>query len=338
MYIKNYIRKYCKNTYTTSWRITQNRLSSSEYDVIYLRLRHRYLHLFDGNFLFHRFFVRPPERVYQNTLPHGSRNCNTYLTKNISKCLEKSLEQSPASAIWRPMQVRGGALRSCAESPRNRALLRNSKTTPVRDGALGPSPKQTWGKRGLWLWISFFHRTCRENWEKGKNTQPRDVVEERPWTDGLLPQVMHGHGAYNAYLFPMKLVQSLERANYVRRGQDDDDAGHTLFACPAFQLFQEDVMTTLQEMVEKPLHQIVWSQSCQSTKIWDQVATFVAMTMRHKMKLVQVQQRRANSRHQPASNARHCHLPPPMLAACNQATEEDDPDWSSSTSALDASQ
>ncbi len=65
-----------------------------------------------------------------------------------------------------------------------------------------------------------------------------------------LTQVMSGHGAFNTYLFRMKLAESPKCANCDRRGQDDD-AWHTPFECPAFQLHQEDVMTTLQEVGEQ---------------------------------------------------------------------------------------
>ncbi len=58
---------------------------------------------------------------------------------------------------------------------------------------------------------------------------------------------MSGHGAFSAYLFCMKLVKSRECANCDRR-ERDDDAWHTLFEYPTFQLYWEDVMTTLQEM------------------------------------------------------------------------------------------
>ncbi len=67
-----------------------------------------------------------------------------------------------------------------------------------------------------------------------------------------LTQVLSDHEAFNAYLFRMKLAESPECANCDRRGRDDD-AWHTLFECLAFQLYQEDVMTTIQEMGEQPL-------------------------------------------------------------------------------------
>ncbi len=59
-----------------------------------------------------------------------------------------------------------------------------------------------------------------------------------------LTQVMSGHGAFKAYLFHMKLVESPECSNCDRRGRDDG-AWHTLFECPAFRLYQEEAMTAL---------------------------------------------------------------------------------------------
>ncbi len=67
-----------------------------------------------------------------------------------------------------------------------------------------------------------------------------------------LTQVMSGHREFNACLFRMKLVGSFDCFNCDRRGRDDD-AWHTLLECPAFQLYREDAMTTLQEMGEQPL-------------------------------------------------------------------------------------
>ncbi len=57
------------------------------------------------------------------------------------------------------------------------------------------------------------------------NTQPRCLVGKRSWTEGdfYLPHLMSVHGAFNTYLFHMKLAESLECANCDRRGQDDDD-------------------------------------------------------------------------------------------------------------------
>ncbi len=65
-------------------------------------------------------------------------------------------------------------------------------------------------------------------------------------------QVMSGHGEFNAYLFRMKLVENSECTNCDGK-ERDDDAWHTLFESPGFQLYQEDAMTTLQEMGEQPL-------------------------------------------------------------------------------------
>ncbi len=64
----------------------------------------------------------------------------------------------------------------------------------------------------------------------------RGVVRERPWADELLSYTGDvGHGAFNAYLFRVKLAESLECTNCDRRGRDDD-AWSTLLECPAFQL------------------------------------------------------------------------------------------------------
>ncbi len=108
-----------------------------------------------------------------------------------------------------------------------------------------------------------------------------------------LRQVMSGHGAFNAYLFRMKLVESPECTNYDRRGWDDNDTWHTLFECPAFQLYWEDGMTTLQKKSE----QLLTSGSLVPTMLkctegWDLVAAFVALTMRRKMEIARARQRR----------------------------------------------
>ncbi len=85
------------------------------------------------------------------------------------------------------------------------------------------------------------------------NTWPWDVVGERPWTDELLPNaVMSAYGAFSAYLFCMKLVESPNCTNCDRRRRDND-ARHTLFECPAFQLYREDMMTILQKKGEQPI-------------------------------------------------------------------------------------
>ncbi len=59
-----------------------------------------------------------------------------------------------------------------------------------------------------------------------------------------------------------------------------------MFESPAFQPFEEDVMTIVQEMGEKPLTRgslvLVMLRSAEG----DQVAAFVALIMRYKMELV----------------------------------------------------
>ncbi len=90
---------------------------------------------------------------------------------------------------------------------------------------------------------------------------------------------MSDHRAFNAYLFRMKLVDSPDISNCDRRGWDDD-AWHNLFECPAFQLYWEDAMTTLQEMGEQPLtSNSLVPIMLKSADRWDHVATFVALTM-----------------------------------------------------------
>ncbi len=106
-----------------------------------------------------------------------------------------------------------------------------------------------------------------------------------------LTQVMPGHRAFNAYPFRMKLVESPKCINCDRRGQDDD-ACHTLFECPAFQLYQVNAVTTLQEMGEKPFTtDSLVPIMLKSAHVWDQVAAFVTLTMHHKMEIVQERQR-----------------------------------------------
>ncbi len=68
-----------------------------------------------------------------------------------------------------------------------------------------------------------------------------------------LTQVMYDCGEFNAYLFRIKLAESPECTNCDRRGRDGDDAWHTLFECPTFQLYWEGMMTTMQEMAEQPV-------------------------------------------------------------------------------------
>ncbi len=80
----------------------------------------------------------------------------------------------------------------------------------------------------------------------------------------------------------MKLAESLECANCGRRGRDDD-AWHTMFEYPAFQLYWEDLMTMLKEVDEQSLTpDSLVPIMLRSTDGWDQVAAFVTLTMRHK--------------------------------------------------------
>ncbi len=76
-----------------------------------------------------------------------------------------------------------------------------------------------------------------------------------------LTQVMSIHVALNAYLFRMKLAESLECTNCDRRGRNDN-AWHTLFRCLAFQLYWKDMMILCKRWVSSLLHRTVWSQSC----------------------------------------------------------------------------
>ncbi len=100
-----------------------------------------------------------------------------------------------------------------------------------------------------------------------------------------LTQVMSGHGEFNAYLFRMKLTDSFNWSNCDRR-RWDDDVWHTLFECPAFQLYWEDAMTALQEMGEQRFTpDSLVPIMLKSTGRWDQVAAFVSLTMRRKMEI-----------------------------------------------------
>ncbi len=103
---------------------------------------------------------------------------------------------------------------------------------------------------------------------------------------------MSRHGAFNAYLFRMKLMLSPERTHCDRRGRDDD-AWHTWFDCPVFQLYREDAMTTLQKMGEQPLtpDRLV-SIMLKNWDGWDQAPTFITLTMYHKMEIAWKRQRR----------------------------------------------
>ncbi len=107
-----------------------------------------------------------------------------------------------------------------------------------------------------------------------------------------LMQVMSGHRAFNAYLFLMKLAESPECSNCDWRGWDDD-AWHTLFECPAFWLYREEAMTALEQMDKLPLMpDSLIPIMLKSAEGWDQVAAFVALTMRRKMEIVREWQRR----------------------------------------------
>ncbi len=107
-----------------------------------------------------------------------------------------------------------------------------------------------------------------------------------------LTQVMSCHGAFNTYLFHMKLAESPDCFNCDRRGRDDD-AWHTLFEYLTFQLYREDAMTTLQEMGEQPLtpDSLVLIM-LRNANGWDQVAAFVTLTVHRKMEIVRERHRR----------------------------------------------
>ncbi len=94
--------------------------------------------------------------------------------------------------------------------------------------------------------------------------------------DFYLTLVMSGHGLFSVYLFCMKLVKSPECGNCNKRGWDDP--WHTLFDYLAFQQFQDETMTTQQEMCEEPL--IPYSLvpiMLRSVEGWNKVAAFVAL-------------------------------------------------------------
>ncbi len=100
-----------------------------------------------------------------------------------------------------------------------------------------------------------------------------------------LTQVTSSHGAFNAYLFHMKLADSPECSNCDTRGLDDD-TWHTLFEWPAFRLYWEEAMTALEKMAKPPLTPdslvLIMLKSAEG---WDQVAAFVAVTMHRKMEI-----------------------------------------------------
>ncbi len=128
---------------------------------------------------------------------------------------------------------------------------------------------------------------------------------------------MSSHEAFKAYLFPMKLAESLECTNCERKGRDDD-AWHILLECPAFQLYQEDVRTTLQKMGEQFLTQdSLIPIILKSSDGWDQVAAFVTLAMRCKMEIPWEWQR------QPIAAANQypmlgCAIPPRLPSATQQ--------------------
>ncbi len=102
-----------------------------------------------------------------------------------------------------------------------------------------------------------------------------------------LMRVMSSHGAFNAYLFRMKVVESPECSNCERRGQDDK-TWHTLFECLAFQLYWEEAMTALGKTGDPHLTpDSLVPIMLKSAEGWDQVATFVALTMHRKMEIAQ---------------------------------------------------
>ncbi len=119
----------------------------------------------------------------------------------------------------------------------------------------------------------------------------------------------------------MKLMGNSECANCDRRGRDND-VWYSPFECPAFQLYQVDVITTLQEMGEQPLtvDSLVLIM-LKSADRWDQVATFVALTMHRKMKIALEWHRRSVTAEQ---------FPLLVFAISNLTMEEDNPGWSTS--------
>ncbi len=102
--------------------------------------------------------------------------------------------------------------------------------------------------------------------------------------DFYLIRVMPSHGAFNTYLFYVKLEESPKSANCDRRGWDDD-VWYTLFECPAFQLSLHK-MNTLQEMGELPLTpDSLVPIMLISVEGWDHKASFVPLTIYHKTEL-----------------------------------------------------
>ncbi len=127
--------------------------------------------------------------------------------------------------------------------------------------------------------------------ELSVNIQPQGIVGERPWTDKLLPNTDYVQPwGVQCLSVPHEASGKPECTNCDRTGRDDD-AWHILFGCTAFQLYQKDAMTTVQKMGEQPLTpDSLVSIMLKSTDGWDEVATFVALTMRCKMEIVQERQ------------------------------------------------
>jgi len=147
--------------------------------------------------------------------------------------------------------------------------------------------------------------------------------------DFYLTQVMTGHGAFNAYLFRLRLAESPECSNCVTQGRDDD-AWHTLFECPAFTQQSEEAMTALQEMGEQPLTPDTMVPTLlRSEAGWDRIAAFVASVMRSKMESAWERQRAAAHQRPMPDLA----IPPVPVADSRMEEEEvDDPglQWTSS--------
>ncbi len=121
--------------------------------------------------------------------------------------------------------------------------------------------------------------------------------------------------------FPHKAGRKPDCSNCNRRGWDDD-TWHTMFECPTFQLYQEDAMTTLQEMGEQPLTlDSLILIMLKSTDRWDHVATFVTLITLRKMEIVQEQQRRpiAAATQHPMPNLA---IPPCLPSATQQRKQK----------------
>ncbi len=124
-------------------------------------------------------------------------------------------------------------------------------------------------KSGKVLWVRYEERQITlHKWKEWLSETHQLIHDLEMWLErghGQMnfyqTQVMSGHGVYNAYLFRMKLAERPKCTNCDRRGRDDD-AWHTLFECPTFQLYQEDVMTTQQKKNEQLFTPENWSQLC----------------------------------------------------------------------------